>query len=77
MKVSLALHYLVGVALARPYSRYRESSCLEHQVCLPLSQCGDEAVQQLVQSIQASVEVEKFIRFENSPPSLISTRKYY
>ena len=58
MKVSLALYYLVVVALARPYSRYRESSCLEHQVCLPLSQCDDEAVQQLVQSIQASLEVE-------------------
>ena len=61
MKVSLALYYLVGVALARPYSFYRESPCLEHQVCLPLSQCDDEAVDKLVQNILASLKVEKYI----------------
>ena len=61
MKAHLALYYLVVVALARTSRLYRESSCLEDQTCLPLSQCDDEAVDKLVQNIQASLKVEKNI----------------
>ena len=73
MKASLALYYLVVVALARTNSLYRESSCLENQVCLPLSQCDDEVVYKLVQSVQASLEVEKYKSMIDSPPSPILT----
>ena len=73
MKASLALYYLVVVALARTNSLYRESSCLENQVCLPLSRCDDEVVYKLVQSVQASLEVEKYKSMIDSPPSPILT----
>ena len=63
MKASLALYYLVGGALAKTNSLYRESKCPESQTCLPLSQCDDEAVGKLLQSIQASTEVEKMFTF--------------
>ena len=79
MRAHLALYYLVVVALANTNSLYRESSCLEDQACLPLSQCDDEAVYKLVQSIQTSLEVEKYINIINyySPPSLVLTRCVY
>ena len=56
-KTSLALYYLVGLAGAYTESIYRQSSCSESQACLPLSECEDDAVDKLVQSIQSSAEV--------------------
>ena len=53
----LALFYLVGLAGAFTDRIYRHSSCSESQACLPLSECEDDAVDKLVQSIQSSSEV--------------------
>ena len=57
LKASLALYYLVGLAGAYTDSKHRQSSCSESQSCLPLSQCHDDAIDKLLQSIQSSSKV--------------------
>lgn len=63
LRASLALYYLmVGLAGSFTDRTYRQSSCSENQDCLPLSECDDDVVEKMVQTIQSSSEARQRLK---------------